>query len=311
MKPCSQNKFAGQVTMRSSANKIKMTSYDDLFETNQNEVERVLNIPLEELIPFNNHPFKVFDDEKMEETKESVSKYGVLVPIIARPKDDGKYEIIAGHRRKRACELLELENIPTLVRDLDDEEAIIIMVDSNIQRENLLYSEKAFAFKMKLEAVKRKAGRPKKNCSQVGDNLRSIEKVSENTDESARTIQRYIRLTELITPLLDLVDEKKLALNTGVELSYLTKDEQEMLLSQIEELEIVPSMSQATKLKIYSNEQTLTNAVIDVILLENTDKPIQVTLKANKLNKYFPKDCSSEEIEETIIKLLEEWQKNK
>lgn len=298
--------------MKSSASKIKMTSYDDLFETNQDEVERVLNLSLEQLVPFKNHPFKVLDDDKMEETKESVSKYGVLVPIIARPSDNGTYEIIAGHRRKRACELLELETIPTLVRDLDDEEATIIMVDSNIQRENLLYSEKAFAFKMKLEAIKRQGKRTDLTSDQVGQKLAtSVVLVADEAGESQTQIKRYIRLTELITPLLDLVDEKKLAFNTGVELSYLTKEEQEMLFVKIEELEIIPSVSQATKLKKYSNEQTLTNAVIDVILLENAEKPIQVTLKANKLNKYFPKDCSSEEIEETIIKLLEEWQKKK
>lgn len=308
--------------MKSSASKIKMTSYDDLFETDTNtntssnssddNLEKIQHIPIKDLMPFNNHPFKVLVDEKMEETKESIEKYGVLVPIIARPKSDGKYEIIAGHRRKRACELLEIETIPTITRDLDDEESTIIMVDSNIQRENLLYSEKAFAFKMKLDAVKRKAGRPKNNSDQVGLNFEkgqtSTEVVADEAGESQTQIKRYIRLTELNVALLEMVDDKKLAFNTGVELSYLTKEEQEMLLSKVEELEIIPSMVQAAKLKKYSSDGTLTDAVIDVILLENTEKPIQVTLKANKLNKYFSKDCSSQEIEETIMKLLEEWQ---
>ncbi len=315
MKPCSQNKFAGQVTMRSSANKIKMTSYEDLFETDSktnvtdDDLEKIQHIAIKDLTTFNNHPFKVLDDDKMEETKESVEKYGVLVPIIVRPKDNGQYEIIAGHRRKRACELLGIETIPTLVRILDDEESVIIMVDSNIQRENLLHSEKAFAFKMKLEAIKRQGKRNDLTCDQVGHKLnKSVEIIADEAGESQTQIKRFIRLTELTTRLIEMVDDKKLAFNTGVEISYLSKEEQEMLLSKIEELEIIPSMVQATKLKKYSSDGTLTDAVIDVILSETTEKPVQVTLKANKLNKYFPKGYSSQEIEETIIKLLEEWQ---
>ncbi|MFV0518855.1 MAG: ParB/RepB/Spo0J family partition protein [Lachnospirales bacterium] len=298
---------------KGSANKIALTpvvellDLDDEFKNNSG-YERVMYIPIEDLLDFQEHPFKVLNDEKMEETIESISERGVLMPIIARPKGSGKYEIISGHRRKYACEVLKIKTIPTIVRDLDDEESTIIMVDSNIQRENLLYSEKAFAFKMKLEAIKKQGKRTDLTSSQVGEKLTSVEKISENTEESARTIQRYIRLTELDKTFLEMVDNKKLAFNTGVELSYLTREEQEMLLNKIKELEIIPSMQQATKIKKYSNENSLNATVIDVILSENAEKPIQVTLKASNLNKYFPKDTTSKEIEETILKLLEEWQ---
>lgn len=298
--------------MKSSAKKIQMTSFDDLFniDTNDDSIEKVLNIKLENLIPFKNHPFKVLDDEKMEETKESISKHGVLVPIIVRPSKDGKYEIVSGHRRKRACELLSVSEIPALVRELDDEESTIIMVDSNIQRENLLFSEKAFAYKMKLDAIKRKAGRPKNNCSQVGDNIKSVNRLSENAEDSARNIQRYIRLTLLENSILNMLDEKKIPFNTGVEISYLKIEEQLILLAKIDELQVIPSMAQATKLKKYSSEGTLTNTVVEVILQENNVKPVQVTLKANRLKKYFPNGTSPQEIEDRIIKLLDEWSQN-
>ena len=296
----------------SSASKIKMSSYDALFGTEENTTEdnceRIQQIPLSDLFPFQNHPFKVLDDDKMDETKESIAKYGVLMPVIARPRDDGGYELVAGHRRKRACELLELKTIPTLVRNLDDDESTIIMVDSNIQRENLLFSEKAYAYKMKLDAIKRKAGRPSANSRQVGENY-SVNQISENSNDSARNIHRYIRLTELIPELLDMVDDKKLAFNTSVELSYLNHDEQPQLLGKMQELAVVPSMAQATKLKKYSSDESLTETVMEVILSETVDKPIQVTLKKDKLNQYFPKGYSSSEMEETIIALLEEWHK--
>ena len=297
----------------SSASKIKMTSYDSLFGTEKSATkdnsERIQQIPLTDLHTFQNHPFKVLNDDKMDETKESISKYGVLVPIIARPSTHGGYEIVAGHRRKYACELLDLATIPTLVRDLDDDESVIIMVDSNIQRENLMFSEKAYAYKMKLDAIKRKAGRPCVNSRQVGENY-SVNQISENSNDSARNIHRYIRLTELIPDLLDMVDDRKLAFNTAVELSYLSHTEQPQLLDKMEELEVTPSMVQATKLKKYSNEDSLTEAVIDVILSELASKPIQVTLKQDKLTKYFPTSYSNIEIEKTIITLLEEWHKN-
>ena len=297
----------------SSASKIKMSSYDALFGTEENTTEdnceRIQQIPLSDLFPFQNHPFKVLDDEKMDETKESIAKYGVLMPVIARPRDDGGYELVAGHRRKRACELLELKTIPTLVRNLDDDESTIIMVDSNIQRENLLFSEKAYAYKMKLDAIKRKAGRPKNNYRQVVGTFIIADIVGKDAGESGRQIQRYIRLTELIPALLDMVDDKKLAFNTSVELSYLNHDEQPQLLGKMQELAVVPSMAQATKLKKYSSDESLTETVMEVILSETVDKPIQVTLKKDKLNQYFPKGYSSSEMEETIIALLEEWHK--
>ncbi len=302
--------------MGSSASKIKLSpvaellGYDD-DNSDSSEFERVKQIHISNLVAFKNHPFKVLDDEKMEETKESIGKYGVLVPIIARPKEDGTYEIIAGHRRVHASSLLGNETIPTLIRDLDDEESTIIMVDSNIQRENLLFSEKAFAFKMKLEAIKRQAGRPKNNSTQVGQNFvkgkTSVEVVAEEAGESRNQIQRYIRLTELNSTLLDMVDDKKIPFNTCVELSYLTDEEQEILLSTIQELNVIPSMGQATKLKKYSKEKSLTTDMIDVIFSENTQKSIQVTLKANKLSKYFSEDTSKEKIEEIIEKALEEY----
>lgn len=302
--------------MGSSASKIKLTpvatllGYEDESD-NSSEFERVMQIPLENLVAFKNHPFKVLDDQKMEETKESINKYGVLVPIIARPKENGNYEIIAGHRRVHASSLLGNETIPTLIRDLDDEESTIIMVDSNIQRENLLFSEKAFAFKMKLEAIKRQAGRPKNNSTQVGQNFvkgkTSVEVVAEEAGESRNQIQRYIRLTELNLTLLEMVDNKDIPFNTGVELSYLSKEEQVMLLAKIEELDVIPTMLQASQLKKYSSEKGLTLDIIDVVLIANIQKPIQVTLKSNKLNRYFSNDTTSEEIEKIIIDLLESW----
>lgn len=301
--------------MKSSANKIKMSSFDALFETEESMAEvnseRIQQIPLSELFSFKDHPFKVHDDEKMMETKESIEKYGVLVPAIARPRIDGGYEIVAGHRRKRGSELAGVATLPTIIRDLDDEEATIIMVDSNIQRENLLFSEKAFAYKMKLDAIKRQGARKDLTSAQVGQKFdkgkTSIEIVAEQSDDSRNQIKRYIRLTELIAPLLDMTDEKKIAFNTAVEVSYLTKDEQETLLYEMEELGVVPSMAQATKLKKYSSDGNLSEAVIDAVLSETAEKPIQVTLKKDKIGKYFPKGCPSSEIEQTILTLLEQW----
>ncbi|KAF5076319.1 Nucleoid occlusion protein [anaerobic digester metagenome] len=303
--------------MKSSASKIKMTSFDDLFGDNEettsveDTANRIQHIEISRLLPFAHHPFKVLDDDKMVEIKESIAKYGVLVPIIARIKTDGNYEIIAGHRRKRACELLEIGTVPTIVRDLDDEESTIVMVDSNIQRENLLYSEKAFAYKMKLDAIKRKAGRPKNNSVQLEPNYEkgkfSADIVADEAGESKAQIKRYIRLTELIADLLELTDERKLAFNTAVELSYLSYQEQEILLFKIEELEVIPSMAQATKLKKYSSEGTINETVIDAILSETANKPVTVTLKSEKLTKYFPKNYSKEQIEDVITTLLEKW----
>lgn len=292
-----------------SASKIKMTSYDELFgeDTSPKITEdSIVNLPISFLFEFENHPFKVLEDEKMEETKESIAKYGVLVPIIVRPKDDDTYEIVAGHRRKKACELLGIETIPCIVRKLDDEESTIIMVDSNIQRENLLFSEKAFAYKMKLEAIKRQGKRNDLTSTQVAQKL-SVEIVADDASTSKDQIRRYIRLTELTEPLLDMVDERKLAFNVGVELSYLPYKEQEMVLDKMEYYMLSPSLAQATKLKKYHNESGLTDVLIDSILSETTEKPVQVTFKKDKLKKYFPKEYSAEQIEEVITTLLEKW----
>jgi ParB family chromosome partitioning protein len=299
--------------MKSSASKIKMTSFDDLFGSNEetvcsvDAVNTIQDIEISKLSTFANHPFKVLDDEKMEETKESIAKYGVLVPIIARPKEDGTFEIIAGHRRKRACELLELPTIPTIVRDLDDEESTIVMVDSNIQRENLLFSEKAYAYKMKLEAIKKQGKRTDLTSAQVVPKLTAREQVAKDAGVNRMEITRYIRLTELITDLLNMTDERKIAFNTAVELSYLSNEEQEMLLVKMEDLEVIPSMAQATKLKKYSAEGSLNEAVADAILSETSDKPVTVTLKSEKLTRYFPQSYSKEQMEDIITDLLQKW----
>lgn len=302
--------------MKSSASKIKMTSFDDLFGSNDetvcsaDTVNTIQDIEISKLSTFANHPFKVLDDEKMEETKESIAKYGVLVPIIVRPKEDGTFEIIAGHRRKRACELLEIPTIPTIVRDLDDEESTIVMVDSNIQRENLLFSEKAYAYKMKLEAIKKQGKRTDLTCTQLAhklDGKKSVEVVADDAGMSKDQVRRYIRLTELITDLLNMTDERKLAFNTAVELSYLSHDEQAMLLKKIKDLAVIPSMAQATKLKKYSAEGSLNEAVADAILSETSDKPVTVTLKSEKLTRYFPKSYSKEQMEDIITDLLQKW----
>ncbi|MFI3238898.1 MAG: ParB/RepB/Spo0J family partition protein [Lachnospiraceae bacterium] len=295
--------------MKSSASKIKMTSYDELFGEDTTPTiteDSIVNLPISSLFEFDNHPFKVLEDEKMEETKESIAKYGVLVPIIVRSKDDNTYEIVAGHRRKKACELLGIETIPSIIRKLDDEESTIIMVDSNIQRENLLFSEKAFAYKMKLEAIKRQGKRTDLTSTQVAQKL-SVEVVADDAGTSKDQVRRYIRLTELIEPLLDMVDERKIAFNAAVELSYLPYKEQEMVLDKMEYYMLSPSLAQATKLKKYHNESGLTDVLIDSILSETAEKPVQVTFKKDKLKKYFPKEYSAEQIEDVITTLLEKW----
>lgn len=296
--------------MKSSAAKIQMTSYEELFETGDNadsSVEKVLEIPLSDLYPFKNHPFKVLDDEAMQDTVESIKAHGVLVPGIARPRAEGGYELIAGHRRRHGSELAGKATMPVLVRDLDDDEATIIMVDSNIQRENLLPSEKAWAYKMKLDATRRKAGRPAKNNSrQVGENY-SVDILSENSNDSARNIHRFIRLTELISDLLQMADDKKLPFNPAVELSYLTQAEQEILLNLMTKLAVTPSLEQAKRLKKYSQDGKLDENVMDAILTEERPKAVQVTLKSDKLKQYFPKTYTPAQIEDIIFSLLETW----
>lgn len=293
--------------MKSSAAKIQMTSYEELFETGDNadsSVEKVLEIPLSDLHPFKNHPFKVLDDEAMKDTVESIKEHGVLVPGIARPRAEGGYELIAGHRRKHGSELAGKDAMPVLVRDLDDDEATIIMVDSNIQRENLLPSEKAWAYKMKLDALKHQG--VKDTSRQLGEKY-SVDALSENSNDSARNIHRFIRLTELFPDLLQMVDDKKLPFNPAVELSYLTQAEQEILLRLMTKLAITPSLEQTKRLKKYSQDGKLDENVMDAILTEERPKAVQVTLKSDKLKQYFPKTYTPAQIEEIIFSLLETW----
>lgn len=306
--------------MKSKGKNLSLTSYDNIFQTEEAKIEasqeKVIDIPLSELHPFKNHPFKVKDDESMIETVESIIKHGVLMPAIARPREDGGYELISGHRRKRASELAGKDTLPVIVRDLDDDEATIIMVDSNIQRENILPSERAFAYKLKLEALNRQLGRPlKNNVGQVVPNYsgkRSTEIIGNETGESYKQVQRYIRLTELITPLLDMVDNKNIAFNPAVELSFLKPEEQRQLLDAMEMEQSTPSLSQAQRLKKFSQEGKLTFDVMTAIMSEDKKGEVdKVTLKGDQLKKYFPKSYTPQQMEETIIKLLETWSRKR
>ena len=303
--------------MKSSARNIELKSVDDLFATEEiredAQREKVQNIPLGELHPFRNHPFKVKDDAAMQDTVDSVREYGVLVPAIARPDPSGGYELIAGHRRHHASELAGKETMPVIVRDLDDDAATIIMVDSNLQREELLPSERAFAYKMKLEAMKRQAGRPsRENVSQVGTQKRSDQIMAEQVGESRNQIQRFIRLTELIPTLLDMVDERKIALNPAVELSYLKKEEQTLLLEAMDSEQATPSLSQAQRLKKFSQQKMLSLDVMRAVMSEEKKTDLdRVTLKNETLRRYFPKSYTSKQMEDTIIKLLEGWYKKR
>ena len=305
--------------MKSSAKKIELASVDDLFSTEEGrqdaKLEKIQEIPLTELHPFKNHPFKVKDDEAMMETADSIKQYGVLVPAIARPDPEGGYELVAGHRRHRASELAEKETMPVIVRDLDDDAATIIMVDSNLQRESLLPSERAFAYKMKLEAMKHQGDRVDLTCSQVGNKLegkKSSEILAEQVGQSKNQIFRYIRLTELIPELIDMVDEKKIALNPAYELSFLKKEEQVDLLDAIDSEQATPSLSQAQRLKKYSQEGHLTLDMMRVIMGEEKKSDLdRVTFTSDTLRKYFPKSYTPQRMQETIIKLLEAWQKKR
>ena len=305
--------------MKSSAKKIELASVDDLFSTEEGrqdaKLEKIQEIPLSELHPFKNHPFKVKDDEAMMETADSIKQYGVLVPAIARPDPEGGYELVAGHRRHRASELAEKETMPVIVRDLDDDAATIIMVDSNLQRESLLPSERAFAYKMKLEAMKHQGDRVDLTCSQVGNKLegkKSSEILAEQVGQSKNQIFRYIRLTELIPELIDMVDEKKIALNPAYELSFLKKEEQVDLLDAMDSEQATPSLSQAQRLKKYSQEGHLTLDMMRVIMGEEKKSDLdRVTFTSETLRKYFPKSYTPQRMQETIIKLLEAWQKKR
>ena len=303
--------------MKSSAKNIKLTSVDDLFSTEASreeaQREKVQEIPLEELHPFPNHPFKVLDDDRMLDTAESIREHGVLVPAIARPRTAGGYELIAGHRRKRGCELAGLATMPVIVRDLDDDAATIIMVDSNIQRESLLPSERAFAYKMKLDAIKRQGSRNDLTSGQVGQKLKwSVEKVAEQAGDSTKQVQRYIRLTELIPPLLNLVDERKIAFNPAVELSYLKPEEQTILLDAMDSEQATPSLSQAQRLKQFSQQGRLSEDVMRAILSEEKKTEVdRITLSNETLRRYFPRSYTPKQMEETILKLLEGWHRRR
>ena len=302
--------------MKSSAKKVELASVDDLFSTEESRAdaqrEKVMEIPLSELHPFKDHPFKVKDDDAMMETADSIRQYGVLVPAIARPDPNGGYELVAGHRRHRASELAGKETMPVIVRDLDDDQATIIMVDSNLQRESLLPSERAFAYKMKLEAIKHQGARTDLTSAQVGPKLTAAEKIAENSPDSKSQIKRFIRLTELIPELLDMVDEKKIAFNPAYELSFLKPEEQQMLLDTMDYEQATPSLSQAQRMKKFSQEGKLSEDVMLAIMSEEKKGDLdKVTLTGDTLRKYFPKSYTPQRMQETIIKLLEQWQRRR
>lgn len=303
--------------MKNSGRNISLTSYDDLFSTEETRRgeshEQIQRIPLSELHPFKDHPFRVVDDDRMMETVESVKEYGVLVPAIARPLEDGGYEIIAGHRRKRACELSGMDEMPVIVKNLDDDESVIIMVDSNLQRENILPSERAKAYQMKLEAIKRKAGRPsRENSSQVATNFRADEVVGAEAGMSKDSVRRFIRLNNLELPLRDKVDSGELAFTPAVELSYLKPEEQQWLQTALEVTQQTPSLSQAQRIKKESKEGTLSEQGMIKIMSEEK-KPLydSVTLSHDTLKKYFPKSYTAKQMEKVIIKLLDNWLRNR
>ncbi len=297
--------------MKSSAKNVTLTSYDELLLGSE-PIEFIQKIQIDKLIHFQNHPFRIKEDEEMEKLVQSIAEKGVVVPAIARAIDNGYYELISGHRRRYACMKLGIDTMPVIVRQLDDDEAVIAMVDSNVQREHILPSERAFSYKMKLEAMKRQAGRPKNNSTQLGQNLKgkfSVEILAEETGESRNQIQRYIRLTKLIPELLQMVDDNRLKFNTGVELSYLEAEEQISLHKFMERLNAIPSLEQASKLKKYSQEKNFNDAVIEIILTEEKEKSSNnITLKKKDLKQYFPQSYSKKEMENVIFELLKQWQ---
>ena len=276
------------------------------------KTENIKQVRLSQLFPYKQHPFKVNDDAKMQETVESIKQYGVLSPAIARPLPEGGYELVSGHRRKRACELAGLETMPVIVRELDDDAAAILVVDSNLQREGLLPSERAFAYKLKLDALRHQGERTDLTSRQVVDKLKAADRVGEDVGESARQVQRYIRLTELIPPLLDMVDERKIAFNPAYELSFLKQDEQRLLLDAMDSEQATPSLSQAQRLKQFSQRGELTAEVMRAIMSEEKKPEIdRITITGDRLRKYFPRSYTPKQMEETIIKLLEQWQKRR
>ncbi|MEY8259037.1 ParB/RepB/Spo0J family partition protein [Acutalibacter sp. 1XD8-33] len=305
--------------MKSSARKVELASAADLFSTEQErqdaKLEKVQNIPLSELYPFPDHPFSVRDDDSMKETVESVKEYGVLMPAIARPREGGGYELVAGHRRKHACELAGLDTMPVIVRDLDRDTAIIFMVDSNIQRENILPSEKAKAYKMKLDAIKRQGARRDLTCTQVGyksDGKKSVQVVAEEAGESRSQIQRYVRLNDLSPQLQQMVDDKKIAMTPAVEISYLKPEEQELLVETIESEQATPSLSQAQRMKKLSQSGKLDeDTMLGIMSEEKKPEVDKIVLTSDTLHKYFPRSYTPKQMQDTIIKLLEQWMKKR
>ena len=303
--------------MQRKGGNLTLASYEDIFSTEESradaKLEKVQEIPLSELHPFKGHPFKVLDDEAMQKTVESIEQFGVLTPAIARPRAEGGYELIAGHRRHHASQLAGKETMPVIIRDLDDDAAVILMVDSNLQRETLLPSEKAFAFKMKLEAIKHQGQRTDLTSGQVVQKSKlSIEIIAEGTNESYKQVQRYIRLTELIPELLDMVDNKKIAFNPAVELSYLTKDEQTNFLEAMEYAQATPSLSQAQRLKKFSQEGRCSFDVMCAILSEKKkDEQYKLVFKKEEIETYFPSTFTPQQMQETVIRLLKHWKLNR
>lgn len=304
--------------MKSSGKKLSLASYDELFQSEdarQNDQrERVMEIPLAELHHFRDHPFQVRHDQALQDMADSIKEYGVLSPGLVRPLPDGGYEVISGNRRMEASMLAGLTSMPVIVREMTDDEAIIAMVDANLQRESILPSERAFAYKMKLEAMNRQGARTDLTCSQVGNKLagrKSSEILAEQVGESKNQIFRYIRLTELVPPILEMVDEKRIAFNPAVELSYLSQPEQTMLLDAMKAQEATPSLSQAQRLKKFSQEGKLSEDVMIAIMSEEKKEVDRITLTGDKLSKYFPKTYTPKQMEDTILKLLAQWQRKR
>ena len=300
---------------KSSVN-ASLSSYDDIFSTEESrqeeQREQVQQIPIGELFPFKNHPFKVLDDDSMSDTVESVKQYGVLSPLIARPRPKGGYEIISGHRRQHAAELAGLETLPVIVRQMDDDAAIILMVDSNLQREHILPSERAFAYKMKLDAMKNQGTRSDLTSTQVVSKLRSNEKLGAENNQSRETVRRFIRLTNLIPELLDMADNKTVSFNPAVELSYLSPEQQQEVIRAMDDTQNFPSVSQAKRIKKLAQDGTFTTETVIAIMGEEKKSELDtVTIKNDTLRKYFPRSYTPKQMEDTIIKLLEQWQKKR
>ena len=300
---------------KSSVN-ASLSSYDDIFSTEESrqeeQREQVRQIPIGELFPFKNHPFKVLDDDSMSDTVESVKQYGVLSPLIARPRPKGGYEIISGHRRQHAAELAGLETLPVIVRQMDDDAAITLMVDSNLQCEHILPSERAFAYKMKLDAMKNQGTRSDLTSTQVVSKLRSNEKLGAENNQSRETVRRFIRLTNLIPELLDMVDNKTVSFNPAVELSYLSPEQQQEVIRAMDDTQNFPSVSQAKRIKKLAQDGTFTTETVVAIMGEEKKSELDtVTIKNDTLRKYFPRSYTPKQMEDTIIKLLEQWQKKR